>query len=91
MFRINTANLVRNKLFICRDWHVQPSEIDKFAFYEYEKILEEIHIVNKEEEKRSKEQEKQMGSSTPNMSSMMNSMKNNMNNFKMPKVSMPKL
>ena len=41
-YRINTASLVRNKLFICKEWHVQPSEIDKMPYYEYEQILEEI-------------------------------------------------
>lgn len=69
---------------------MQPSEIDKFFYYEYEKILEEIHITNKEQEKQNKEQEKKMGSQNTNMSSMMNSMKSSMNNFKMPTVSMPK-
>ena len=51
--------MVRNKLFICKEWHVQPSEIDRLAFYEYELICEEINIVQKEQEKQQKEQEKQ--------------------------------
>lgn len=96
MYRINTASLVRNKLFICREWHVQPSEIDKMPYYEYEQILEEINIVQKEQEKEKKEQEKQYGGmNNMNPKTMMNSMRNSMpsfntNSFKMPTLSMPK-
>ncbi len=95
MYRINTASLVRNKLYICKEWHIQPSEIDKLPFYEYEQILEEIHIVQKEQEKQQKEQEKQYAGMNMNPKSMMNSMRNSMpsfntNSFKMPTVSMPK-
>lgn len=88
--------MVRNKLFICREWHVQPSEIDKMPYYEYEQILEEINIVQKEQEKEKKEQEKQYGGlNNMNPKSMMNSMRNSMpsfntNSFKMPTLSMPK-
>lgn len=95
MYKINTANLVRNKLFICKEWHIQPSEIDRMAFYEYELIGQEINIVQKEQEKQNKEQEKQYAGMQKSMNpaSMMNSMKNNMPGMKMPampKMTMPK-
>jgi len=88
--------LVRNKLFICKEWHVQPSEIDRLAFYEYEIICEEINIVQKEKEKQQKEQEKQYSGMQKSMNpnSMMSSIKNNMPGMKMPSlptVSMPKM
>ena len=88
--------MVRNKLFICKEWHIQPSEIDKMPYYEYEQILEAINIVQKDEEKRRKEEEKQYkGMNSMNPKSMMNSMSRSMpsfntNSFKMPTVSMPK-
>lgn len=85
--------MVRNKLRISKEWNIQPSEIDRLAFYEYEQILEEINIIQKEEEKRQKEENKQYNNMNPKsmMSSMRNSMPSfNTNSFKMPTVSMPK-
>lgn len=91
MYRINTASLVRNKLFICKEWHIQPSEIDRLNYYEYELICEEINIVQKEQEKRQKEQEKEYSGITHNMNpkTMMNNMQHNMPGMKMP--SLPKI
>lgn len=96
MYRINTANLVQNKLFICKEWHIQPSEIDRMFYYEFELIKQEINIVQKEHEKQQKEQEKQYAGMQKSMSpsSMMNAMKNNMPGMKMPslpKISVPKM
>lgn len=96
MYRINTASLVRNKLFICKEWHIQPSEIDRLPYYDYELICEEINIVQKEQEKKQQEQEKQYSGmqSSMNPNRMMNSMRNNMPGMKMPSlptISMPKI
>ena len=95
MYRIDTGSLVRNKLFICKEWHIQPSEIDRMCYFEYEMICEQIHIVQKEEEKRQKEQDKQYSGMQKSMNpaNMMNSMKNNMPGMKMPSmptISLPK-
>ena len=90
--------MVRDKLYISKEYHIQPSEINAMPFYEYEQIKQEIHLIQKEEEKRQKEQEKTYGNMNP--SSMMNSMKSSMNNnfktispnmSKMPNMNMPKL
>lgn len=59
LWRVNLRNLVKNKLYICRDWHMQPSEIDKMVYFEYEQILEEINDFNKEQEKRNKQEQQQ--------------------------------
>lgn len=83
IWAINLRNLARNKLHICREWHIQPSEIDKLPYYQYEEYLELIQEHNKEEEKRRKQDEK--NHKIPNMTSMMNSMKNSM-----PKLNIPK-
>jgi hypothetical protein len=69
--------LVKNKLHIAKEWHISPSEIDKLVFYEYEWILEEINIIQKEQEKRNKEEEKKYA--------------NLENAYKQPKVSMPSM
>ena len=38
LFLVDIRNLVRNKLNICKEYHIQPSEIDRMPFYEYEHI-----------------------------------------------------
>ena len=96
MFRIDLRNLVKNKLYICKEYHIQPSEIDRFVYYEYEWILEEINIIQKEQEEQNKKQQEEYEGmrNSMNFNSMMGSMKNsmpNMGNMKMPSVSMPKL
>ena len=92
MFRVNIENLVRNKLYICKDYHIQPSEIDRMMFFDYEHILEEINVIQKEQQKQQEEEEKAYGNLSPNSisRSMSNSMNNQMQSFKMPKVEMPK-
>ena len=82
--------MVKNKLYICRDWHIQPSEIDRLVYFEYEYILQDINKENKEQEKRNKEDEKKYGNmgKLPNYNNMMNSTSHNMP--KMPSFNMPK-
>jgi len=88
MYRVNLRNLVKNKLTIAKDWNIQPSEIDRMPYYEYEEFLEEINKRNKEEEKRQKNQEK--AQSVPRMPSP-NDYAKTMSNMssKLPKVSIP--
>ena len=61
-------------------------------FFDYETILEEINVLQKEQEKQQQEQEKAYGNLSP--SSMTRSMGQQMNHqmesFKMPRVEMPK-
>lgn len=86
---MDIRNLVRNKIHICKEYHIQPSEIDRMPYYEYEYVIEEINNDIKEEEKRRKEEEKNRDSSMsgiPNYNSMMSSMKNSMPSFKAPKI-----
>lgn len=82
--------MVRSKLYICRDWHIQPSEIDRMMYFEYEYMLQDINKENKEQEKRNREEEKRYGNigRTPNYNSMMKSASSNMP--KMPSFNMPK-
>lgn len=67
--------MVKNKLFIAKEWHIQPSEIDSMVFYEYEWMLEEINIIQKEQEKQNQEEEKKYASMQKS--------------FKQPKMTMP--
>ena len=102
MYQVDVRNLVKNKLGIAHEYHIQPSEIDRLQYYEYEIMLDEIKDEQKKEEKRQKEEEEKYRDSarTPNMNtimrqsqSMMPSMPNYSSGggFKMPSVSMPTL
>jgi hypothetical protein len=86
--------MIKNRLYICKDYHIQPSEIDKMPYYEYEIILEEIKAIQKQQEQENENQQKEYANMHKNMNpnSMMNSMRNSMNmgNMSMPKVNIPK-
>ena len=47
-FIVNLRNLTKNKLFICKEYHIQPSEIDRMQFWEYEWYTDEIKEISKE-------------------------------------------
>ena len=90
LLRVNLKNLAKSKLYICRDWHIQPSEIDKLPYYEYEWMIEYINEDYKEQEKRSKEEQKQYDSMKKGMPNMNNMMKGYQQPT-LPKINLPKL
>ena len=89
LLRVNLKNLAKSKLYICKDWHIQPSEIDKLPYYEYEWMIEYINEDYKEQEKRSKEEQKQYDSMKKGMPNMNNMMKGYQQPT-LPKISLPK-
>ena len=88
MYSIDLRNLVKNKLYICKNYHIQPSEIDKMEYFNYEYMLEDIKEIQDEEQKRADEQESGSGmwDMGKQMRSMQNSMTNTMSSFKMPSI-----
>ena len=42
--------MVKNKLYICKEYHIQPSEIDRMYFYDYETMMFEIKNIQIEQE-----------------------------------------
>ena len=85
MYSIDLRNLVKNKLYICKNYHIQPSEIDKMEYFNYEYMLEDIKEIQDEEQKRADEQESSsgMGDMGKQMRQMQHSMSSTMSNFKM--------
>lgn len=51
----------RNDLFICRDYHIQPSELKQLPYWEYEIIIENIQEINKKQEEEEKQRQKNGG------------------------------
>lgn len=68
-------------MLICKEYRLQPSEIDRMVFFEYEFMLEDIKEYQDEKQSQAEAQEKQQ-------QQMQRQMRNPMGNFKMP--SMPK-
>ena len=88
MYRINLENLIKNKIYIAREYHIQPSEIDKIPFYEYEIYLEQMNLIAKKQEEENKKQQEEYDGmrSSMNPSKMMNNMNSSMS---MPKIPSP--
>lgn len=81
MFRVNMENLVKNKLHICREWHIQPSEIDRLQYFEYEQMIDEIKSYNKEQEKQQQAQNKEYEQMRKSANQQQN-----LSNYKMPQL-----
>ncbi len=90
MFRVNLRNLVKNKLYIAKEWHIQPSEVDQFVYYEYEQMLDEINEQNKEAEKQQQEEQKRYESMQKGLPNMNNLSHNIGKQMTLPKMSIPK-
>lgn len=85
IYKVNVVNSVRNSLFICREYHIQPSEILRMPYWIYEEYLANIKDIQKKEEKEQKDQDKRYNNMMPKMPSMPK-----MSAPSMPKISIPK-
>lgn len=85
IYKVSVVNSVRNSLFICREYHIQPSEILRMPYWIYEEYLANIKDIQKKEEKEQKDQDKRYSSMMPKMPSMPK-----MSAPAMPKISIPK-
>ena len=85
IYKVSVVNSVRNSLFICREYHIQPSEMLKMPYWIYEEYLANIKDIQKKEEKEQKDQDKRYNSMMPKMPSMPK-----MSAPAMPKISIPK-
>lgn len=85
IYKVSVVNSVRNSLFICREYHIQPSEILRMPYWIYEEYLANIKDIQKKEEKEQKDQDKRYNGMMPKMPSMPK-----MSAPSMPKISIPK-
>lgn len=89
MWSIDIRNLVKNEIFLVREYHLQPTEVHQMPMYLYEMWLEEINIIQKKEEEQREKEEKQQKANMPKMPNL-NSFKSNFSAPKMPTINMPK-
>lgn len=85
IYKVSVVNSVRNSLFICREYHIQPSEILRMPYWIYEEYLANIKDIQKKEEKEQKDQDKRYNGMMPKIPSMPK-----MSAPSMPKISIPK-
>lgn len=85
IYKVSVVNSVRNSLFICREYHIQPSEILRMPYWIYEEYLANIKDIQKKEEKEQKDQDKRYNNMMPKIPSMPK-----MSAPAMPKISIPK-
>lgn len=86
LFQIDWRNSVKTRLYLCRDYHLQPSEIDRMPYFEYEYLLDDVKEIQDKEKKEQEEQDKKYGNMDPGR--YMRSMQQNIKPPSMP--SMPK-
>lgn len=56
LFKINVVNLIQIKASLAKNFHIQPSEIDKMSMWEYEIFIEEMNKQVKEENDKQKDE-----------------------------------
>lgn len=90
LFQISIVNLISNKVQLAKNFHIQPSEIDKMCMWEYELFMKELNDVVKKENKEQKDEmdkyhvkDVQKMTNSKNMNNMMNP---KMPDFKMPSI-----
>lgn len=68
MFRINLVEHIKMKAALAKQFHIQPSEIDKMPYWEYEIFIKQINdLVKDENDKQKSEMDKYHVSEYMNM------------------------
>ena len=77
-------SLLKNKLLLQKNYHLQEDAIDKWPFWMLEENIKIVNELTEEEERQRKKQEDDQQKNTPNFnpSSYMNSMNSMANKFK---------
>ena len=79
IWQIDLRSSARNDLYICKEYGIQPNVIEKFPFYRYEWMIEDIkELIKKEEEERKKREKERQTYKPPKTPSI-------------PKVSIPRI
>ena len=56
LFKIDLINYVTVKTTLAKEFHIQPSEIDKMPAWEYELFMQELNRMVKEENEKNKKE-----------------------------------
>lgn len=75
-------NLLKNKLLLQKNYHLQETSIDSWPFWMLEENIKIVNELTEEEEKNRKKEDSSMKMPNFNPSSMMNNMSSMANKFK---------
>lgn len=80
--------MVQSKALLCKNFNIQPSEIERMPHWEWEYYLEECEKIAEEEKKKQEEQEKghSMGNYQTQARRVMNGYGNGYNMSKLPSI-----
>lgn len=56
LFRVDPMDLISIKAQLCKAFGMQPSEVDKMAFWEFELFVKEMERLTKEEQEQQKKE-----------------------------------
>ena len=56
LFQVNITRMIQNKASLAKNFHVQPSEIDRMQYWEYEMFIKELSDMVEQENKQQEEQ-----------------------------------
>lgn len=76
------SNLLKNKLLLQKNYHLQEISIDSWPFWMLEENIKIVNEITEEEEKQRKKEDSSQKMPNFNPSSMMNNMSSMANKFK---------
>jgi hypothetical protein len=76
------SNLLKNKLLLQKNYHLQEFAIDSWPFWMLEENIKIVNEITEEEEKQRKKEDSSQKTPNFNPSSMMNSMSSMASKFK---------
>lgn len=90
LWKISIINLVKKKVSLAKNFHIQPSEIDNMVMWEYEYFLKEMNDQIEEENKETQEKIKNYNindyTKNNDIKKLENSISFNPSSIKFPKV-----
>ena len=94
LLKVDIRNLVRNEASLLKYQRMQPSEVERLPYWQYELLIDAIIELNKEEkEEQEKEEQKNGNYKLPKGVPTMNDIKkmSSGSGMKMPSMKMPKI
>lgn len=99
LFKIDVLNLIKVKVSLAKEFHIQPSEIELMPAWEYELFMKELNNAVKEDNKRNEQEMNNSGykdvqkmANIKNIERMQRNMSKPMSMNRLPNgMSMPKL
>lgn len=61
LFKVDIKSLVQSKAILCKNFNIQPSEVDRMPYWEWEMYRKYCEEIAEEEKKQQEEQENKYG------------------------------